>query len=156
MRNEINKGVVEIELFRRFVDAAELPIDLSSIEKRDPPEPDILCQHLKDGPIHFELVELCDPNIAHIYGDPVTGVNVMWTANPTRRLLTQKTKKSYICHSPLELLCYTAGRIGIPDDTILPTIVHELKEYQGLFRRVWFYGVSGAHMVWEANSSNLL
>ena len=53
----------EIEIFRRFAGAAGLEVDEDSIEKRDPPEPDILCQ--RDGQeLAFELVEIIDQSHA--------------------------------------------------------------------------------------------
>jgi hypothetical protein len=60
MRSEHAKGAEEIKVFLRFVQAVDFPIAATSIEKRDPPEPDLRCIHAIDGPITFELVELCD------------------------------------------------------------------------------------------------
>lgn len=64
MASEREKGEAEVALFPRFLEALGLPIDRSSIEKRAPPEPDILCAHQTEGKIAFELVELCDPRLA--------------------------------------------------------------------------------------------
>ena len=48
-------------MFRHFVVQANFPVIKESIEKRNPPEPDILCR-LKDGnQVAFELVEVCHP-----------------------------------------------------------------------------------------------
>ncbi len=46
-----------------------MPVASDSIQKRDPPEPDILCR-LDDGNyVAFELVEICHPeNIALLNG----------------------------------------------------------------------------------------
>jgi hypothetical protein len=45
-----------------------LPVVSESIQKRDPPEPDILCR-LEDGNhLAFELVEICHPNNAAFIG----------------------------------------------------------------------------------------
>jgi hypothetical protein len=60
MSTEQAKGEREVEIFQRFVAASNLPIDLRSIEKREPPEPDILCLHGEHGHVAFELVEICD------------------------------------------------------------------------------------------------
>lgn len=62
--SEQTKGDLEVRIFRRFVQAAALSINPSSIEKRTPPEPDILCKTLEGDYLAFELVELCDPNLA--------------------------------------------------------------------------------------------
>ena len=40
----------EVEIFSRFVSASRLSIAPSTIEKREPPEPDILCVHNDGGP----------------------------------------------------------------------------------------------------------
>lgn len=60
----------ELEVFRRFVAICGLRVAPSSIEKRNPPEPDILCR-LKGGkPIGFEMVRLVDQEkIAKRLGD---------------------------------------------------------------------------------------
>ena len=50
----------ELDVFSRFISAARLPINPDSVQKCDPPVPDILCRHKTDGPIAFELTELID------------------------------------------------------------------------------------------------
>jgi hypothetical protein len=53
-------AVREIEVFRSFAQVPGLPIDLDSISKRDPPEPDILCSLDSFGPVAFEMVRIID------------------------------------------------------------------------------------------------
>jgi len=54
----------EIRVFKKFAPNFPLPIVMNSIEKRKPPEPDILCC-LEDGTkIAFELVEIIDEGLA--------------------------------------------------------------------------------------------
>ena len=50
----------ELTVFRRFTKATDLPIATDSIEKRDPPEPDILCSLHTGERVAFELVEICN------------------------------------------------------------------------------------------------
>jgi hypothetical protein len=50
----------ELEIFAGFADACELGIITGSLEKRKPPEPDILCRIDSDEHIAFELLELVD------------------------------------------------------------------------------------------------
>ena len=45
MASELAKGKTEVAVFLRFLEASHLPIDRNSVEKRFPPEPDILCTH---------------------------------------------------------------------------------------------------------------
>jgi len=54
----------ETEIFLRFARAAGLAIDEGSVEKRPPPEPDILCRTATGEPLAFELVELIDESYA--------------------------------------------------------------------------------------------
>jgi hypothetical protein len=55
MASELAKGEAEVAVFLRFLEASCLPIDRNSIEKRSPPEPDILCMHQSEGAVAFEL-----------------------------------------------------------------------------------------------------
>jgi hypothetical protein len=56
-KNHIAK---EQTIFRDFV--ATLKIDMDSMESREPPEPDIVCQIVGCGKVGFELTELIDQN----------------------------------------------------------------------------------------------
>jgi hypothetical protein len=58
------QGSDELRIFRLFAAAAELEITEGSIEKREPPEPDILCELQGQGTTAFELVETIDPALA--------------------------------------------------------------------------------------------
>ena len=62
------KARLERAIFRQFSGAGRLRIDASSIESREPPEPDIYCT--VDGkPLAFELVQVVDPNLARMFND---------------------------------------------------------------------------------------
>lgn len=56
----------EIEIFRQFVAAAHLDIDTKTIQKREPPEPDIRCVDVNNRIRAFELVEICNPHNASL------------------------------------------------------------------------------------------
>jgi len=49
----------EVQVFRDFVKQAGLPVAIESIERRKPPEPDILCRFADGSHVAFELVEIC-------------------------------------------------------------------------------------------------
>lgn len=66
MTSEHDKGTRELAIFRQFLEVSRLPVDHTSIEKRLPPEPDIFCVHSQRGGLAFELVELCDSNVAQL------------------------------------------------------------------------------------------
>lgn len=149
MRTESDKGNKEIEIFNRFVKLSKLPIDLSSIEKRMPREPDILCTHLQEGPLAFELAEICDPNLASsISNTKYADIQVFWTSDPSLKIVRKKLKTSYTTIYPRELLCYTDGRVVTTDDVIIPTIRPAIESFHGEFRRVWLLG-ENLHVVWE-------
>jgi hypothetical protein len=59
-------------------------------------------------------------------------------------------EKKYQTKHPIELLCYTEGRLVIPDDVIIPTVQHiiELRGL-GMFRRVWLLGEEACQIISE-------
>jgi hypothetical protein len=60
----------ELGVFGDFASVCPLRIDPKSIKKREPPEPDILCEVAEGGRLAFELVELVDRDrIARPMGD---------------------------------------------------------------------------------------
>ncbi|MGB7922010.1 MAG: hypothetical protein WCF57_02065 [Pyrinomonadaceae bacterium] len=60
----------EVPIFRIFAEVCGLPIEHASIEKREPPEPDILCNMVGESAVAFEMVELVDQKkIARPMGD---------------------------------------------------------------------------------------
>ena len=58
-------GQQEIDVFREFAKASDKHIIIESILKRDPPEPDIICEIKDKGLIAFELVRLIPEEDAH-------------------------------------------------------------------------------------------
>lgn len=54
----------EMKIFSRFAAVCGLPIRPGSIEKCQPPEPDILCTVEGEGPVAFEMVEIIDEDLA--------------------------------------------------------------------------------------------
>jgi len=58
----------ELIIFRAFAEVCELPIDVMTIEKREPPEPDISCKINGGGTITFELTEIIDRGFANMIG----------------------------------------------------------------------------------------
>ncbi|MDH5725822.1 MAG: hypothetical protein OEY60_10160, partial [Nitrospira sp.] len=57
----------EMNAFRAFVSASNEPIEMSSVESKSPPEPDIACKYLDGSSITFEMVELLDPDFKRTY-----------------------------------------------------------------------------------------
>lgn len=152
MATEQNKGRREIEIFICFVSASGLPINPATVEKRQPPEPDISCTHREDGRLAFELAEICDPKLA-TFMSTVTegGAYYMRTADPSRQIIQRKIRRKYQTDYPVELLCYTDGRIITPADVILPTIRPYLASWKSAFRRAWLLSRGQVHHVWSAD-----
>ncbi|MDO8893400.1 MAG: hypothetical protein U1D41_01160 [Nitrosomonas sp.] len=146
MVSEHEKGEREVAVFKRFLETSHLPIDPSSIQKCMPPHPDILCRHLTDGEVAFELVELCDPNLAKSIAK--VSEDYLRTSDPSSKIISKKLRREYNSAAPVELLCYTAGRILTPDNVILPTIKPYLRSWQHVFRRAWLLGCKGVYVVW--------
>jgi len=148
MRSEQSKGTNEVAVFGRFLALSKLPIDPISVEKRLPPEPDILCRHLSDGPLAFELVEMCDPRLAKAIA--TASEDYLRTSDPTGDIVGKKLRRKYRTPFPIELLCYTAGRIVTPDSLIVPKARLYLRSWRRVFRRVWLLGRKGVYVIWNA------
>jgi hypothetical protein len=58
----------ELSAFRDFLQHSNLAVVADSIEKRSPPEPDILCRVANNCQLAFELVEICHPANAAFVG----------------------------------------------------------------------------------------
>lgn len=146
MASEHEKGEIELELFRCFLRLAKLPIEPHSVEKRLPPEPDILCRHRLDGPVAFELVELCDRKIAKSIAQ--ASEVYLRTSDPSAAVISRKLRSNYETSAPIELLCYS-GRIVTPDNVIIQTITPYFRSRRHVFRKAWFLGRKGLHVVWD-------
>ena len=150
MASEQAEGDVEILIFTDFVKAAGLPIDVTSIEKRMPQEPDLRCLHRDEGPIAYELVEICDPNLAEIFAAPVEKVPAyVRTADPSASIIRKKLRCEYQTDLPIYLLMYTAGRVITPANVILPTVRPCLESWRNVFRGAWLFDGGAVHRVWE-------
>lgn len=152
MSSEQEKSKVELAVFEGFVRLSGRPFDLSTVEKRPPPEPDLLCHLAEEGRVAIELVELCDPNLARAFADPAPdagGVQYIRTSDPSFGIVRGKLRKSYQTPHPIELLCYTAGRIITPPDVILPTISPLLGSFRHTFRRAWLLAENCVYEVWS-------
>lgn len=152
MSNEHDKAVAELAVFANFVRIAALPIAVATVEKRAPPEPDLLCTHSTDGKLAFELVEICDSNLARALSNPrpnAGGVQYLRTSDPSWDIVRKKLSRVYETDLPIELLCYTAGRVITPSDVILPTITPLLRSFRHTFRRAWLFSKDQVFKVWD-------
>ena len=146
--NEENKGSFEVRVFKEFIEKANINIDKKTIEKRLPPEPDILCKDWEGNYIAFELAELCSQELAHSQAkEAKLDDNSVFidTARNVKKIVMNKDKKSfnYKTKYPIEILYYTNGRIHQNEDVITSSINTGYSKY----RRVWFLGREGVKLV---------
>lgn len=152
MANESEKAKKEREAFQLFAERLGLRHEWLSIESRKPDEPDLLCVHVKHGPIAFELVRICDPNIAKVLTvGPKAHEGAFATADPSERIVRKKLKKTYVTPHPMELLIYSEGMVITPDDVIIPTILPWFDTILHSFRKVWFMGEENVGCLWVAS-----
>ena len=150
MPSEQQKGELELQIFRRFLAVASLPYDAKTAKKRNPPEPDILCAHVKEGPVAFELVEICDPNFAQsVFLAPKGGPTYLRTTDPTQHVLRKKIRRKYQTDYPIELLCYTQGRVITPINVIVPRMRAVLHSSRTPFRCAWLFSRNQVQQVWS-------
>jgi hypothetical protein len=150
--SEATKGLEEIDAFRLFIARSQTHIDPLSVEKRNPPEPDIMCEHATEGFIAFELAILCDPEIAKVIAaGPKARTGAFSTSDPSAEIVRKKLKKTYTTCHPIELLVYSDGRLITPDDVIIPTITPILESRKGPYRRAWFMGETTTCVIWKAS-----
>ncbi len=146
------KAQAERDLFRQFANAMSWPIEPDLIKNLEPPQPDILY----DGPnckIAFELVENCSENLAHNNSKLINGNGqiLINTSDPTIKIVREKLANKYITDYPIELLCYSNGKLATPNDMAVARMKNELEVApQNPFRRVWYFGKQNkVFMVWE-------
>jgi hypothetical protein len=152
MTSEAEKAEVECRVFFDFVALSGLPIQATSVEKRMPPEPDLLCTHDIEGKIAFEMVELCDPNLARALSDPrpdAGGTEYIRTSDPSWVIVHKKLRKKYQTVHPVQLLCYTEGRIITPTDVILPTLRLLLSTFRHTFDKAWLMSKGEVFSLWN-------
>lgn len=67
-----DQAAAERAVFAEFARVSGLPILLDSVDSRDPPEPDILCDVEGEGPVAFELGEIVNESFEQVTGDGAT------------------------------------------------------------------------------------
>lgn len=70
--NQFNQGKREIQIFNKFAEICPYKINLNSIKKKEPPEPDIFFKLENGLELSFELVECLDNPIAKTPSDQVS------------------------------------------------------------------------------------
>lgn len=138
--------------FERFTTKLGTSAEWLSIENRDPPEPDLLCQHAIDGPVAFELVRIIDRRIArNLAIAQKTAVDAFFsTADPTERILRDKLSCVYATTAGrIDLLVYVDGRVITTDCQICEQIREWSNAITHPFSNIWMYGEKEATIVWS-------
>ena len=153
MSSEQDKALVELAVFREFVNKANLPVRLKSIRKPgEHSEPDIFCTMNNGEQVAFELVEICADDLASLIAKLRDGGTATTsTFDPTENILRQKLHKIYKTQLPIELLCYTNGRTISTDDQIIAEARRWADVIEGPFRKVWLLGEKSVYKVWQAS-----
>lgn len=139
--NLLDKQSRELSSFRAFIERADLEFDASTATNRDPPEPDILCLDKNRRPHAFELVELCDSEIAELYGKrALPAVSTMFVGGPDFSKVERKLTNNYVTEATCHLLCYSDGRTAVPDDILIAELMEIDFSEQSNFHDVWFMG----------------
>jgi len=69
MADRLEQAALELKVFAEFRERSGLRMVPASVEKRDPPEPDIYCEIDGRGGVAFELAALLDRKSAKIISD---------------------------------------------------------------------------------------
>ena len=140
MGDEEQKSRVELGVFHQFVRDSGLAVIEGTVEKRLPPEPDILCELQGEGEVHFELAEACAPEFAELRSRSSGDGAFAWGADVTADTLKKKLGKRYDVSGPVELLIFTNAATALPDDVLIPRLRPVVESGIGQFRRVWLFG----------------
>ena len=148
-----NKQLNEQRAFVRFAERVGKRAEWQRVESRPEPEPDLLCWHVADGPVAFEVVSLTDPLIAELQAAGTKAQNgAFFTSDPSERIIRKKLHRSYRTDAGrIELLVYTDGQIVTPDDEIVPTILPWFDAIDHQFKRIWFMGELETRCLWNAS-----
>lgn len=151
MTSEADKEVRERIAFHRFAERSGDRENWLSVESCKPPRPDLLCKHAIRGCVAFELVRICDPNLAKVHAAGVNATEETFTtSDPSKRIVADKLRKSYVTEYETELLIYTDGLLISTDDMIIPTISPLFDTISHPFVRVWFMGENVIVCLWQA------
>jgi hypothetical protein len=153
MKRTERKQQHEQDTFRKFASRMGTEHVWSDVISRPEPEPDLLCTHIADGPIAFELVSLTNPDIAEILA---TGSKArqeaFYTSDPTGRIVRNKLGKKYKTTAQrIELLIYERDTITTDDESISKILqcVDAVDEHP--FQRISFMGEEKTLCLWSAN-----
>jgi hypothetical protein len=147
LRSDQRKIYTEWWTFGRFARVAPLDIDPRTIENREPPEPDVICQ-ISHEPHYFELGEVTDESVAQKAGIAAKQGRDIFSGTyshlpPLMRIFEQKCFKTYATHGRQVhlLLHYSVGHQVPHTSRVLAEIIkgQQDKLQQSPFASLWLY-----------------
>ena len=116
-----------------------------SIEKRCPPEPDLLCRFSDGESVAFELKKICSEILEKGCSDSLKsgdqdGLFFRGDEKPEEEKIKEAFKKHYVTEHPVELLFYPCDASFTFPGNVIPYIQECSHEYDHDFRRVWYMG----------------
>ncbi|MXY39257.1 MAG: hypothetical protein F4027_08330 [Rhodospirillaceae bacterium] len=148
MADRLEQTDLELKVFTEFTERSALRIVPGSVAKRDPPEPDILCEIEGRGRVAFELSALRDQKsakiISYLAKQDEPDQSRYWRLDSREAIQHVCRKKRILNYStphPVELVLYADGPLG-PADFVIPYIRSAFQHGSclGPFQRVWFMG----------------
>ncbi len=142
------QAALELKVFAEFRERSGLHIVPASVEKRDPPEPDIFCEIEGRGGVAFELAALRDRKSAKIMSDlakeDIPDESPYWrldSREAIRHVCRKKRNATYSTKHPIDLVLYAEGPLA-PEDVVIPYIqsAFQYGSCLGPFQSVWFMG----------------
>ncbi len=145
-----DKATREREIFMAFCDARGDRQAWTRIDSRPEPEPDLLCTHVDQGDIAFELVAITDHRLAELASlGPRAKQSSVWTVDPTKQVIEKKLSRRYVTNAPIDLLAYHEGLTISTDDMIIPVLVDLAHTIQHPFRLLWYFGEDEVRCIWK-------
>jgi hypothetical protein len=146
---EAVRAAHERATFCSFVEWQGARSSWADICSRPEPEPDLLCEHVREGLVAFELVRVVSGDLAAVLaGSGRMGMAAFSTSDPTTKIIRDKLHKRYVTEHPIELLIYREDLVITTDAGIIAAVVPWLDAIPHPFRRVWYMGERVCQCLW--------
>jgi hypothetical protein len=163
------KQIHERDVFVEFARAANLRVDVDSIESRQPPEPDVLCC-LAGQMAYFEFGRLLDEGMQRVRlramkeAPNLVPMDVEYVKLPEREMLRKKLAKQYDCSGrPVDLVLYydtaspLVGDVPVWDESQWPwhaehVMVPLISASPTVFSTIWVFDRHRCKILWSHTS----
>jgi hypothetical protein len=150
LSSDQKKQVKELRTFLDFYRAAKLDVDPRTIQNREVPEPDILCELSQSGH-YFELGELTDQSIPALEAEARRDGNDIYggkasLSDPLEKMIYQKCAKTYLLNGmPVSLLLHFSVPHQVPCHSFVRAYLAESRGRilaalnASPFWKIWFF-----------------